>query len=124
MIERKKLMKLIVSLNRYEKNLDLAVLNFIYYISKYVNKNNINNSCLVVTGGYDSFLKENFDIYNKLNSYIDNTEKKSMNIFFLRNIDNNESSILIEQLISFYIPQNLNILLLYLWKPCIVVHGY
>ena len=124
MIERKKLMKLIVSLNRYEKNLDLAVLNFIYYISKYVNKNNINNSCLVVTGGYDSFLKENFDIYNKLNSYIDNTEKKSMNIFFLRNIDNNESSILIEQLISFYIPQNLNILLLYLCKPCIVVHGY
>ena len=107
-----------------KKNLDLAVLNFIYYISKYVNKNNINNSCLVVTGGYDSFLKENFDIYNKLNSYIDNTEKKSMNIFFLRNIDNNESSILIEQLISFYIPQNLNILLLYLWKPCIVVHGY
>ena len=89
-------MKLIVSLNRYEekKNLDLAVLNFIYYISKYVNKNNINNSCLVVTGGYDSFLKENIDVYNKLNSYIDTPEKKSMNIFFLRNIDNNERSIL------------------------------
>ena len=89
-------MKLIVSLNRYEekKNLDLAVLSYIDYVSKYVDKNDINNSCLVVAGGYDTFLKENIDVYNKLNSYIDTPEKKSMNIFFLRNIDNNERSIL------------------------------
>jgi len=89
-------MKLIVSLNRYEekKNLDLAVLSYIDYMSKYVDKNDVNNSCLVVAGGYDTFLEENINVYNKLNSYIDTEEKKNMNIFFLRNIDNNERSIL------------------------------
>jgi hypothetical protein len=89
-------MKLIVSLNRYEekKNLDLAVLSYIDYISKYVNKDDINNTCLVVAGGYDTFLQENINVFNKLNSYIDTPEKKAMNIFFLKNIDNNERSIL------------------------------
>ena len=89
-------MKIIVSLNRYEekKNLDLAVLSYIHYMTKYVDKNDINNSCLVIAGGYDTFLQENIDVYNKLNSYIDNDEKKNMNIFFLRNISNNERSIL------------------------------
>jgi alpha-1,3/alpha-1,6-mannosyltransferase len=89
-------MKLIVSLNRYEekKNLDLAVLSYIDYVSKYVNKSDINNSCLVIAGGYDTFLQENIDVYNKLNSYIDTPEKKSMNIFFLKNISNEERSIL------------------------------
>jgi alpha-1,3/alpha-1,6-mannosyltransferase len=89
-------MKLIVSLNRYEekKNLDLAVLSYIDYISKNVDKKDINNTCLVIAGGYDTFLQENIDVYNKLISYLDTEEKKNMNIFFLRNIDNNERSIL------------------------------
>ena len=89
-------MKLIVSLNRYEqkKNLDLAVLSYIDYVSKYINEKDINNICLVIAGGYDTFLQENIDVYNKLNSYIDTPQKKSMNIFFLKNIDNNERSIL------------------------------
>ena len=49
-------MKIIVSLNRYErkKNLDLAVLSYIDYCLK-----NNNNSCLIIAGGYDTFLKEN-----------------------------------------------------------------
>ena len=75
-------MKLIVSLNRYEekKNLDLAVLSYIDYVSKYVNKDDINNTCLVVAGGYDTFLQENINVFNKLNSYIDTPEKEIKNI--------------------------------------------
>ena len=80
-----------------KKNLDLAVLSYIDYVSKYVDKSEVNNSCLVVAGGYDTFLEENINVYNKLNSYIDTDEKKNMNIFFLRNIDNNERSINLEQ---------------------------
>ena len=51
-----------------KKNLDLAVLSYIDYVSKYVDKSEVNNSCLVVAGGYDTFLEENINIYNKLNS--------------------------------------------------------
>lgn len=88
-------MKVIVSLNRYErkKNLDLAVLSYIDYCLKNNNKN-YDESCLVIAGGYDTFLQENIDVYNKLQSYIDTPEKKKLNIFFLKNIDNNERSIL------------------------------
>jgi alpha-1,3/alpha-1,6-mannosyltransferase len=86
-------MKVIVSLNRYEekKNLDLAVLSYIDYINKY-SKNNNDSSCLIIAGGYDTFLKENIDVYNKLNKYVEDYPK--LNVFFLKNIDNNERSIL------------------------------
>ena len=57
-------------------------------------KDKIDNSCLVIAGGYDTFLTENIEVYNKLNSYIDTDEKKKYNIFFLRNIENIERSIL------------------------------
>ena len=89
-------MKVIVSLNRYEekKNLDLAVLSYIDYMTKYVDKENINNSCLIIAGGYDTFLQENITVYKKLQSYLDTSFKKGLNIFFLKNIDNNERSIL------------------------------
>ena len=88
-------MKVIVSLNRYErkKNLDLAVLSYIKYMEKYGNTD-INGSCLIIAGGYDTFLKENIEVFNELNNYLDTDEKKKLNIFFLKNIDNNERSIL------------------------------
>lgn len=89
-----KKMKVIVSLNRYErkKNLDLAVLSYMDYVLNYSKKPE--ESCLIIAGGYDTFLQENIDVFNKLVSYIDNEEKKKLNIFFLKNIDNNERSIL------------------------------
>ena len=88
-------MKVIVSLNRYErkKNLDLAVLSYINYMERY-QKDKIDNSCLIIAGGYDTFLTENIEVYDKLNSYLDTDEKKKYNIFFLRNIENIERSIL------------------------------
>ena len=75
-------MKVIVSLNRYErkKNLDLAVLSYIKYMEKYA-KDEYNSSCLIIAGGYDTFLKENIDVYNELNNYLDSDEKKIKYIF-------------------------------------------
>ena len=63
-------------------------------MTKYVDKENINNSCLIIAGGYDTFLQENITVYKKLQSYLDTSFKKGLNIFFLKNIDNNERSIL------------------------------
>lgn len=101
-------MKVVVSLNRYEKkkNLDLAVLSYINYVTKN-ESNNYNNSCLIIAGGYDTSLQENIDVFNTLNSYIDTDEKKKMNIFFLRNISNKERSILFRTAnIVLYTPKN------------------
>ena len=101
-------MKVVVSLNRYEKkkNLDLAVLSYINYVTKN-ESNNYNNSCLIIACGYDTSLQENIDVFNTLNSYIDTDEKKKMNIFFLRNISNKERSILFRTAnIVLYTPKN------------------
>ena len=100
-------MKVIVSLNRYErkKNLDLAVKSYIDYMLK--NGNDYNDSCLIIAGGYDTFLQENIDVFNTLNSYLDTEDKKKMNIFFLRNISNKERSILFRTAnIVLYTPKN------------------
>ena len=100
-------MKVIVSLNRYErkKNLDLAVKGYISMMLKH--KLDPNSSCLVIAGGYDTSLQENIEVYNKLKSYIDTEEKKKLNIFFLRNIENNERSILFRVAnIVLYTPKN------------------
>ena len=69
--------------------MDLAVLSYIDYMTKYVDKENINNSCLIIAGGYDTFLQENITVYKKLQSYLDTPFKQNLNIFFLKNIDNN-----------------------------------
>ena len=46
---------------RNKTNLIIFIIDISRYlfVSKYVDKNDINNSCLVVAGGYDTFLKEN-----------------------------------------------------------------
>lgn len=98
-------MKVIVSLNRYEekKNLDLAVLSYISYIDTYA-KNDINKSCLIIAGGYDESLRENIEVYAKLNEYI---KDRDLNILFLRNIQNEERSILFRVAnVVLYTPKN------------------
>lgn len=101
-------MKVIVSLNRYErkKNLNLAVKAYLDYMTK-ESKDNYDKSCLIIAGGYDPSLQENIDVYNELTAYIDNDDKKKMNVFFLKNISNKERSILYRTAnLVIYTPKN------------------
>jgi alpha-1,3/alpha-1,6-mannosyltransferase len=102
-------LKIVVSLNRYEnkKNLPLAVESFINYMD-YLNIRNPDERkkhVLIIAGGYDETLNENIEVYQRLKAY--DFQDFSDNIFFLRNISNNERSIILRTAnIVIYTPKN------------------
>jgi len=95
--------KVIVSLNRYErkKNLNLAVESFNSFMS--TRKNDDKNYILILAGGYDVSLNENKEVLENLQSYEGFKEK----IFFLKNISNDERSIILKTAnVVLYTPKN------------------
>lgn len=96
--------KVIVSLNRYErkKNLGLAVDSYIKFMDT---QPAISEFILIIAGGYDPSLNENFDVHDELNSR-DFKEYKN-NVFFLKNISNEERSIILKLAnVVIYTPKN------------------
>jgi len=102
-------LKVIVSLNRYErkKNLDLAVQSFVSFldIKKKNGDKDRSEYILIIAGGYDISLNENKEVMERLMSY-DYKDFKNQ-VFFLKNITNDERSIILKTAnVVLYTPKN------------------
>lgn len=99
--------KVLVSLNRYEKkkNLGLALDAYINFMKIQKRLRGNMDYLLIIAGGYDESLAENKEVLATLQNM--DFKEFSDNVFFLKNISNQERSILLKTAnIVLYTPRN------------------
>ena len=107
-LKEKRDIKIICSLNRYErkKNIGLAIETFSLLL-KTVDSEYTDNLLLVIAGGFDPTLHENVDHFSELQTLTRNLNIPQHQIVFLKSISNQErSSLLKKAQVLFYTPQN------------------
>lgn len=104
-------LRVIVSLNRYEKkkNLKLALDSYLSFMNSYLgthSEEEVNKHILIIAGGFDPSLPENIEVHADLTGSAEISQHKN-NIFFLRNISGEERSIMLKTANAvIYTPKN------------------